>query len=85
MENVSHIEIDGGTITGPTVIETAAGKRTLPTLIGSHRYFVSVIEDDGGRICMWDGDSHDDAVMEAEALKISFGTDKVLDMTGRAA
>jgi len=85
MENVSHIEIDGGTISGPTVIETATGKRTLPTLIGSYRYFVSVIEDDGGRICMWDGAGYAEALREADELKASFNAQKIVDMTGRAA
>jgi hypothetical protein len=85
MENVSHIEIDGGTISGPTVIETATGKRTLPTLIGSYRYFVSVIEGDGGRICMWDGADYVDALNEAAVLKASFNAGRIVDMTGRAA
>lgn len=85
MENVSHIEIDGGTISGPTVIETALGKRSLPTLIGSYRYFVSVIEDDGGRICMWDGADYADAMREADALKASFNAGRIEDMTARAA
>ena len=84
MDNVSHIEIDGGTISGPTVIETATGKRTVPTLIGSYRYFVSVIEHDGGRICMWDGADYHEALKEAEELKVSFDTRCIKDVTGRA-
>lgn len=37
MENVSHIEIDGGRVTGPTIIEGEFGRRTVPTLVGSFR------------------------------------------------
>ncbi|WP_128755480.1 hypothetical protein [Metarhizobium album] len=82
---MSHIEIDGGRVTGPTVIEGEFGRRTVPTLIGSFRYFVSVIETDGGRIGMWDGASHEDAVKEAVSLKASFGAARIEDLTGRAA
>ncbi|MDO6966994.1 hypothetical protein [Rhizobium alvei] len=78
MKNVSHIEIEGGTV-------IADGNCSLPTFIGQYRYYVSVIEGDGGRICMWDGDDYADALMEADELKTSFSARRVVDMTVMAA
>lgn len=81
----SHVEIDGGLITGPIIIESERGIRAVPTLVGSYRYFVAVVENDGGKVTMWDGDSHACAVEEANSLKYSFSVGKIVDLTGEAA
>lgn len=85
MDNLSHIEIDGGQITAPTLITDAKGTRSVPTLIGSYRFFVDVVEADGCRISMWDGESYAEAIKEAESLRTSFGAKKIVDLTGRGA
>lgn len=45
-------ELDGGFISGGA----ASAGRCAP------RYFIDLVESDGARICMWDGNSYDEAL-----------------------
>lgn len=77
-----HVEISSGTVTVATITD-ASGTRDSLTHLGSTRYFVDVVEKDGGRICMWDGGTHCEAVKAAHDLAPEFGP--VRDLTEDAA
>lgn len=77
------VEIDGGVVRSSTITD-ANGTRSIPDDIGKFRYFVDVIETDGGRISMWDGTDHAEAIKQANLLALDFGG-KVRDRTGDAA
>lgn len=81
--NYAGVEINAGTVQAATVTD-ATGTRPILTDVGRRLYFVDVIEPDGGRISMWDGDSHAEAVRQANLLAIDFGG-KVRDRTGGEA
>ena len=51
-----HVEIDAGTVT----------ESSNPVLIGQHRFFLTYVDEEGGRLCVWDGEHHDDAVSAAK-------------------
>jgi hypothetical protein len=80
--NFIGVEINACTVQSATVTD-ATGTRPILTDVGRHLYFVDVIEPDGGRISMWDGDSHAEAVRQANLLALDFGG-KVRDRTGGA-
>lgn len=62
-----HVEIFGGVLSAVTVTD-AKGTRTDTSQAGEYRFFVDLIEPDGGRMGMWDGPSYEDAIREAEIL-----------------
>jgi hypothetical protein len=62
-----HVEIDGGIVSAATITD-AKGTKADTAMIGSHRFYVSLIEADGTSFGMWDGPSYDDAIREAESL-----------------
>lgn len=66
------VEIDGGTVTGGSD----------PRLIGSERFFVSVLTSDGGRLCEWDGANYADAVREARRALQAWQAVRIVDLTG---
>lgn len=68
----SHIEIDGGIVSAATITD-AKGTRADLTSVGCYHYFVDVIEADGGRIGMWSGPSHQEAIRQARILSKDFG------------
>lgn len=78
----SRVEIDGGIIQSETVSDHN-GTRQVFENVGSCRYFVDVVEADGTRIGMWDGEFHEDAVREAKYLSRDFGP--IRDLSGRGA
>lgn len=80
--NFIGVEINGGTVQSETVTD-ARGTRPVLTNIGRFLYYVDVIEADGGRISMWDGTDHSEAVRQANLLALDFGG-KVRDRTGGA-
>lgn len=80
--NFAGAEISAGTVQAATVTDET-GTRPVLTDVGRRLYFVDVIEPDGGRISMWDGDSQAEAVRQANLLAIDFGG-KVRDRTGSA-
>ena len=57
-----YVAIDGG-----TVVES-----TNPQFLGSYRYFVDFIDQDGGCIGVWDGTDHEDAVLAADEWAADF-------------
>ncbi|UTY50443.1 hypothetical protein [Sinorhizobium fredii] len=80
------VEIFGGVISSPTAILSAGGRRLDFASIGSWRFFVDAVDQEGVRISMWDGASYEDAIKNAEELsREGFGAvvDNVL--TGGAA
>jgi hypothetical protein len=77
------VEIVRGIVTSSTTTD-AKGVRINEDEIGRHRYFIDVIEADGTRIGMWDGESRRQANREALELSIEFGA-RIRDMTGDAA
>lgn len=76
----ASVEIYGGVVQSSTITD-ANGTRSIPTDVGQVRYFIDVIEADGGRIGMWDGADHAKAVQEANLLAHDFGG-KMRDLTG---
>lgn len=80
----SHIEITGGIIQSATITD-ANGTRDEPSLVGQYRFYVAVVNKDGGRIGMWDGESHKTAREEADFLRHDFKVVQILDLTGGAA
>lgn len=70
--NSSRVEIYGGVVQHETVTDDK-GTRPVLTNVGSSRFFVEVVEKDGGRIGMWDGPSYDEAIRQATILSMDFG------------
>lgn len=58
-------------------------KSTNPTDVGQFRYFVDVIEAEGGEIGLWDGASYNQAVIEAREIALDWGGVPVRDLTER--
>ncbi len=54
----AHVEILGGRLVGPGA---------------PWRFFVDIVEADGGRFGMWDGGSYGEAIRTAEDLSEDFG------------
>lgn len=69
---MSHVEIHGGIVLAGTITD-ANGTRSSLQHVGSWRFFVDVVEAHGGHIGMWDGDSYEDAIREADVLSKDFG------------
>lgn len=78
----ARVEITAGTVTRCTVHDQD-GSHSLSDMIGSRRYFVDVVEADGCRIGMWDGESRLDALLEAIECQRDFGS-RIVDRTGDA-
>ncbi|RVO67049.1 hypothetical protein [Sinorhizobium meliloti] len=68
MTETNFVEIFGGVIGRPVVISGANGRRLDFASIGSWRFFVDVIDEEGFRISMWDGASYEEAIKNAEEL-----------------
>lgn len=79
----ARVEIHGGVITA-CIITDAAGTRSDDTDVGHFKYFVDVVEEDGGRICMWDGRDRSEAYIEARECAASWKV-PVFDLTTGAA
>lgn len=62
-----YVEIHGGAVSSATITD-ALGTRPDVSTVGQFRFFVDLIEPDGGRIGMWDGSTYDDAIREAQAM-----------------
>lgn len=83
IRTAATVEITSGTISS-AFVEDAAGRRPVPGDVGKFHYFVTVIEPDGTRICMWSGEDYGDARAEAIELGADFDG-RIVDLTGRAA
>ncbi len=62
------IAIDAGVVT----------QSTDPGLLGTYRYFVSVLAD-GGELCLWDGPERADALIKAQEAKASWEASDIVD------
>ncbi|WP_144223637.1 hypothetical protein [Mesorhizobium amorphae] len=78
----TRIEITAGTVQSETVTDEN-GTRDVLTNLGARRYFVDIIEGNGSRASIWDGDSRRAALAQAQILSPDFG--EVRDLTGEAA
>lgn len=78
----SFVEITGGVVRFST-ITGAAGTHPVPSDIGRFHFYVDVVEADGGRIGMWSGTDHAEAVKQAGLLALDFNAE-VRDLTGGA-
>lgn len=76
------IEITAGTVQSATVTDEN-GTRDILTNLGARRYFVDIIEGNGSRFSIWDGDSRFAALSQARILSPDFG--EVRDLTGEPA
>jgi len=77
------VEIYSGTVAA-SFITGANGTRPDPESVGKFKFFVDVVEANGCRISMWDGERHDDAVRVAEGLASDFGA-RIIDTSGGAS
>ncbi|ALJ98238.1 hypothetical protein BiPBO1_24 [Brucella phage BiPBO1] len=80
----SHIEINGGIVKSASVTDDK-GTRILADMIGRERFYVDVIEADGGSIGLWDGEDYAEAKREANSLRFTFRVSRIVDKTARAA
>ena len=69
----SFVEIDAGTVT----------KSDDAARIGRFFYFVNVVQMGEGSLGVWDGESHSDAVREANALAADLSLPVVDNSQGR--
>lgn len=67
--NRQYVEIDSGTI----------AESSDPALVGTHRIFVTYVDEEGGRLCVWDGVEHADALAAAREWELP-----IVDRTGPA-
>lgn len=67
----SHIEIVGATVT-EAYIDNGFIKQPCPDEIGKFRFFIDVIETDGGRLCLDSCDRYDEAIQLAEEARVDF-------------
>ncbi|MVS99242.1 hypothetical protein [Devosia marina] len=64
----SHIELSAGTVTDAYVLDEH-GKRALPSEVGQFRFFIDVVEYDGGRLGLDSCDTYDHAILKAEQAR----------------
>jgi len=67
-----YIEFDGGVRKHSTTI-TAAGRHDLVVAGGVMHFFVDLIEEDGGRVGLWDGSDLGEGIRQAQRARIEFG------------
>jgi hypothetical protein len=63
-----RVEVDSGTVTG-AISRTGRTSRWMPEMIGRKRYWIDLLDADGGRLTVWDGDDEREAVRQAEAIR----------------
>jgi hypothetical protein len=66
------IELDGGVRKHSTTI-TATGRHDLVVAGGVMHFFVELVEEDGGRVGLWDGSDLGEGIRHAERAQIEFG------------
>lgn len=66
-----RVEIDTGIVTD--AMSHGITSRLPPELIGKRRYWIDLVEADGGRLGVWDGDFEADALREAETARTEWG------------
>lgn len=73
-----RVEIHYGIVTGEIVTD-ASGTRPVFDHVGEPRFFIDLVDADGGRLAMWDGESYDAAIIAAGDLSREWGC-AVVDM-----
>lgn len=73
-----RVIIDGGFIS-ETVAQSERGTERIVHQPAEYRYFVDVIEGDGGTIGMWCGASYAEAMAAARAASADWGNAPVID------
>lgn len=68
----SHIELTMVTHDRPAIVYSNRDPVIDYSIVGETRFYVDVVEADGGFIPMWDGSSYEQAIIEAEELAKSF-------------
>ena len=79
--NPIRVELDTGIVTA--AMQHGVTTRWLPELIGKRRYWVDLVEADGGRLCLWDGDHEADAIREANEARIEWAITAPVVMLGQ--
>ena len=67
-----RVEITNGIVTRTTTHDQA-GVRVLEYIGGKQRFFVDLVEPDGGRLGLWDGLSYPDAIRSGLESARDFG------------
>lgn len=70
----SHIELSAGTVTSST-IEGSEGIRQVFSEIGKFMFFVTAVEDNGGRLGLDSCEDYEAAIRSAEEARIDFEID----------
>lgn len=78
MKGIDHVVIDGGFLK-ETVTESERGVEHVTHPPGTYRYFVDVVEADGGVISMWDGSSYDAAMITARELSSDYSNAPIIN------
>jgi hypothetical protein len=68
-----YIELDGGIITHSAVTDASGRYDILYAKKGHFRFFVTLVEEDGARLGLWDGVSVGTAIREALSARREFG------------
>ncbi len=76
-----RVEIDNGIVTA--AMQHGVTNRWLPELIGKRRYFVDLVEADGGRLGVWDGDNEAEAISEAALARTEWAISPPVVIVGR--
>jgi hypothetical protein len=69
-----HIELSYGRVTKAT-LETAAGVRAVPEMVGQMQFYVDAVDREGGRVCLVVADDYEDAIRKAETARRDFDID----------
>lgn len=78
------VEIREGVVTS-IMVHGEHGRRRWDVPGGMQRFFVDIVERDGGRIALWDGGTYDQALKEALAIQRDWAPARLVDLVGGAA
>jgi hypothetical protein len=73
-----RVIIDGGFIAETRII-SASGTTRIKHPPGTYRYYVDVVEADGGIIGMWDGGTYTEAFAAAKTCSVSWDNAPIID------
>lgn len=73
-----RVIIDGGLVS-ETIVQSERGTERIVHQPAEYRYFVDVVEADGGKIGMWDGLSYAEAMTEARACSADWGNAPIVN------
>lgn len=73
LPTADRVEINNGVQQGPAIIHGQDGKRLDHTDAGRMKFWVDVVDAEGGRINMSDGTSYEQAIVDAEECARDWG------------